>query len=342
MRLAPPTIAYDLELLTTPPKRGSENDHGWCYGLPPGIESNQWPLSPFTGYPMQPCFTLRIPEQYRTRGPNYIALSAFADRQHDEPDEVEAITEYISVDAPGRPADPDLLPFWTYKLNRHPMEVRMEDAIGRSFAMIWLTEVEFAGPLCRPPRVAGNRLLGQNQPPPWIEKGSARAAFDLQVGHDDSIDEIRKKSWYRIFGQVPDLGYHAYAIESKDEERNGKTNAADSKGAVDKNNNADSKSAADGKPSTTTGQAGAGAKLSGEQRSKITTVIKQQNVRPETNINFSISLGTRVPRTVSFHPLPEEIISVYPDWRGYEFFLVGDQIIVVNPGTFEIVAVLDV
>jgi Protein of unknown function (DUF1236) len=130
--------------------------------------------------------------------------------------------------------------------------------------------------------------------------------------------------------------------ESKDEERNGKTNAADSKGAVDKNNNAESKSAADGKPSTTTGQAGAGAKLSGEQRSKITTVIKQQNVRPETNINFSISLGTRVPRTVSFHPLPEEIVSVYPDWRGYEFFLVGDQIIVVNPGTFEIVAVLDV
>jgi hypothetical protein len=130
--------------------------------------------------------------------------------------------------------------------------------------------------------------------------------------------------------------------ESKDQERTGKTNAADSKGAVDKNNNADSKSAADGKPSTTTGQAGAGAKLSGEQRSKITTVIKQQNVRPETNINFSISLGTRVPRTVSFHPLPEEIVSVYPDWRGYEFFLVGDQIIVVNPGTFEIVAVLDV
>jgi hypothetical protein len=212
MRLSPPTIAYDLALLTTPPERGAENDHGWCYGLPPGIEQNQWPLSPFNGYPMQPCFTLRVPEQYRTKGPGHVALSVFADRQHDEPDEVEAIAEYTSVDAAGRPADPDLLPFWVHKQNRHPMEVRMEDALGRSFAMIWLTEAEFAGQLCQPPRIAGNRLLGRNPSPPWIEKGSARAAFDLQIGHYDSIDEITKKHWYRIFGQVPDLGHRAYAI----------------------------------------------------------------------------------------------------------------------------------
>jgi hypothetical protein len=36
-----------------------------------------------------------------------------------------------------------------------------------------------------------------------------------------------------------------------------------------------------------------------------------------------------------------EIVSIYPDWRGYEFILVRDQIIVVDPRTFEIVAVLD-
>jgi hypothetical protein len=92
----------------------------------------------------------------------------------------------------------------------------------------------------------------------------------------------------------------------------------------------------------TTGQAGAAGKLSTEQRSKITTVIKQQRVQPTTNINFSISVGTRVPRdNVRFYPLPTEIVTIYPDWRGYEFFMVGDEIIVVNPRTLEIVAVLD-
>jgi hypothetical protein len=104
---------------------------------------------------------------------------------------------------------------------------------------------------------------------------------------------------------------------------------------------ADSKSPVDARSTTTTGQAGAGAKLSTEQRTRITTTIKQQNIKPVTNINFAISIGTRVPRDVGFHPLPTEIITVYPDWRGYEFFLVRDQIIVVNPRTLEIVAVLD-
>ena len=91
---------------------------------------------------------------------------------------------------------------------------------------------------------------------------------------------------------------------------------------------------------STTGQAGAGAKLSTEQRTRITTVIREQRVQPETNINFNVSVGTHVPRSVHFHPLPTEIVTIYPDWRGYEFFLVRGDIIVVNPRTLEIVAVL--
>jgi hypothetical protein len=213
MGLTPPTLAYDLELLKRPPQRAKEDDHGWCYGLPPGIAQNQWPLSPFDGHPMQPCFAVRIPAQYRAKGPEYIALCMFADQQHDEPEEVEAIAEYLAADTPGRPADPNLLPFWDYKQHRHPMEFRLaQDAMGRNFAAIWLTEAEFAGPLCRPPRLAGNALLRRNLPPPWIEKGSARAAFDLWIGSYDSIDEIANKHWYQVFGQVPDIGYHAYAI----------------------------------------------------------------------------------------------------------------------------------
>jgi opacity protein-like surface antigen len=102
--------------------------------------------------------------------------------------------------------------------------------------------------------------------------------------------------------------------------------------------NADSKGGAEGK---TVGQAGAGGKLSTEQRTKITTVIKQQNIAPVTNVNFSISVGTRVPRDVSFHPLPAEIVTVYPDWRGYQFILVRNQIVVIDPQSLEIVAVLD-
>jgi hypothetical protein len=96
-----------------------------------------------------------------------------------------------------------------------------------------------------------------------------------------------------------------------------------------------------GQSQTTVGQAGAGAKLSTEQRTKISTVIRDQRVQPLNNVNFSISVGTRVPRDVRFHPLPREVVTIYPEWRGYEFVLVKEQIVVVDPRTFEIVAVLD-
>ncbi|MGD0847770.1 DUF1236 domain-containing protein [Bradyrhizobium sp.] len=125
-------------------------------------------------------------------------------------------------------------------------------------------------------------------------------------------------------------------------ETNDKGAAGKDMKAEDRNGtmNADSKGAADNK-SQTVGQAGAGAKLSTEQHTRITSVIRDQHVAPVTSVNFSIAVGTRIPRDVTFHPLPTEIVTIYPDWRGYEFILVNDQIVVVNPQTFEIVAVID-
>jgi len=94
--------------------------------------------------------------------------------------------------------------------------------------------------------------------------------------------------------------------------------------------------------SQTTGQAGANAKLSTEQRTKITTVIRNQHVESVNNVNFSISVGTRVPREgVRFYPLPTEVVTIYPEWRGYQFILVHDEIVVIDPNTYEIVAVLN-
>jgi hypothetical protein len=124
---------------------------------------------------------------------------------------------------------------------------------------------------------------------------------------------------------------------------NEKAGASKDMKAEDRNSNMNRAEDRNGaaKSTTTTGQAGAGAKLSTEQRTKITSVIKSQNVRPATNVNFSISVGTRVPRNVGFHPLPAEIVTIYPEWRGYEFFLVNNQIVVVNPRTLEIVEIID-
>jgi len=97
---------------------------------------------------------------------------------------------------------------------------------------------------------------------------------------------------------------------------------------------------AQGGSQTTTGQAGAGAKLSSEQQTKISTVIKSQRVAPVTNVNFSVSVGTLVTQDVRFHTLPSEVVTIYPQWRGYNFILVREEIVIIDPNTFEIVAVI--
>jgi len=129
--------------------------------------------------------------------------------------------------------------------------------------------------------------------------------------------------------------------EGREGRDNSKMNAEGREGRDNGKMNAETRTGND-RSQTTTGQAGAGAKISTEQRTKITTVIRNEHVAPVTNVNFNISVGTRIPREVSYHPLPAEVVTIYPEWRGYNYVLVRDRIIVIDPQTFEIVAVLDV
>ena len=101
------------------------------------------------------------------------------------------------------------------------------------------------------------------------------------------------------------------------------------------------KSADETKKSTTgQGAAAVSAKLSTEQRSKITTIIRSHKVEP-AKLNVTVSVGTRVPDSVHFYPLPAEVFVVYPEWRGYDYILVGDEILVIDPRTHEIVAIIE-
>ena len=88
--------------------------------------------------------------------------------------------------------------------------------------------------------------------------------------------------------------------------------------------------------SATSGQgAGGGAKasLTTEQKTKIReTVLKSGPRVSKTNINFSLSVGTVVPRTVRFAVLPPILVEIYPEWRGYEYFIVEDEIISSSRG----------
>jgi hypothetical protein len=82
------------------------------------------------------------------------------------------------------------------------------------------------------------------------------------------------------------------------------------------------------------------ASLNESQRTRVGESIARLNVAPLNNVNFSLSVGTVVPRDVRFQPLPSDIVEVMPQYRGYNFFVVRDEIVIVEPASYKIVDVL--
>jgi len=90
----------------------------------------------------------------------------------------------------------------------------------------------------------------------------------------------------------------------------------------------------------TTGQGAAGAAmLSTEQRTRISTILRQHKVASE-HLNVTVAVGTRVPASVHLYPLPVEVIDISPEWRGFDYIMVGDEILVIDPATRDIVAII--
>ena len=91
------------------------------------------------------------------------------------------------------------------------------------------------------------------------------------------------------------------------------------------------------------GQAGQGAAgaamLSTEQRTRISTILRQHKVASE-HLNVTVAVGTRVPASVHLYPLPVEVIDISPEWRGFDYIMVGDEILVIDPATRDIVAII--
>jgi len=82
-----------------------------------------------------------------------------------------------------------------------------------------------------------------------------------------------------------------------------------------------------------------------QQRTRIHDVVVNKNFTSRfraSNVNFDVRVGTRIPRSFHLFAVPEDIVVIAPRFRGFRFFIVEDEIVFVDPVTFEIVAVMPV
>jgi hypothetical protein len=82
--------------------------------------------------------------------------------------------------------------------------------------------------------------------------------------------------------------------------------------------------------------------VTSEQRTQLREKITSVNLRRATNVGFTISVGTRIPRTVTYYDLPPDIVRIVPAYRRYKYILVGNQLLIIDPRRHVIVDVLDV
>jgi hypothetical protein len=83
------------------------------------------------------------------------------------------------------------------------------------------------------------------------------------------------------------------------------------------------------------------ASLQTREKTRLHSAIEKLHVRAVTNVNFSVSVGVAVPASVTLQPVPAEIVEVIPEYRGYDFFVVRNEVVIVEPRTHKIVDVIE-
>jgi hypothetical protein len=95
-----------------------------------------------------------------------------------------------------------------------------------------------------------------------------------------------------------------------------------------------------------------GGKNKSHLRANITkekrTVIRERVVRRapkryrRNEISFNLSVGTRIPRSYVIYDVPSVFFDLYPEYRDYDYIVVGDLLLIIDPDTREIIDVIEV
>ena len=99
--------------------------------------------------------------------------------------------------------------------------------------------------------------------------------------------------------------------------------------------------------------------VSEDQHSQIKTAVAR-GTSPRVDrrlLNFSVAIGSPVPQSMHVVTLPDEIVRIVPQYRGFDYFVISyrtkdpggadyffvkDELVIIDPQTLEIVAIIPV
>lgn len=80
------------------------------------------------------------------------------------------------------------------------------------------------------------------------------------------------------------------------------------------------------------------AHLTGDRAAKIEHTL-MATARPQ-HINVNVNVGAPLPGDVDLLPLPPDVVSLVPEYRDYDYVVVNDEIVIVQPSTRHVVEII--
>jgi hypothetical protein len=60
------------------------------------------------------------------------------------------------------------------------------------------------------------------------------------------------------------------------------------------------------------------------------------------HVDFDLSVGVKIPSSIPIAPIPAEIVGIEPRVYSFDYFVSGDKVVIVDPRSLEIAAILTV
>jgi hypothetical protein len=83
-------------------------------------------------------------------------------------------------------------------------------------------------------------------------------------------------------------------------------------------------------------------KISAEQEGKIRDSVKNAKVDHVAKLAIPLTVGAEVPRNLHFYPFPKEVAEIAPEYGDYFYVVAAEKIVVIDPLSYRIVAILPV
>ncbi len=181
----------------------------------------------------------------------------------------------------------------------------------------------------------------------------------MSQGMSQGAQELKRGSMPKHPSQRADEGNRAnkngsmnHSNTAQDRDQMGGKNAAErerrSKAAIEqpnrtgRKNNSTAQRGRNGMEGLQGNASGMNVQLNEQQRSEIrSTVINAHGAPRVSHVDFDVTVGTVVPRSgIRKVPVPETLVRIEPEWRGFLYFVYEDEVVIVNPNDMRIVAVV--